>query len=117
GAQERLEPVANDATVFGYKLHYLEAGRGEPIILLHGSGGGGARWMPTRGARHEFPCPRARSDRLSAVRQAADDLSQRRIRRLSVAIHEDDWHAESHHHGSIYGGRCCPLSGGAPPRD
>jgi pimeloyl-ACP methyl ester carboxylesterase len=47
GAQERLEPVANDATVFGYKLHYLEAGRGEPIILLHGSGGEGARWMPT----------------------------------------------------------------------
>ena len=34
-------------TFFGYKLHYLEAGRGEPIILLHGSGGEGARWMPT----------------------------------------------------------------------
>jgi 2-hydroxy-6-oxonona-2,4-dienedioate hydrolase len=47
GAQERLEPAAKDATVFGYKLHYLEAGRGEPIILLHGSGGEGARWMPT----------------------------------------------------------------------
>jgi pimeloyl-ACP methyl ester carboxylesterase len=41
------QPVAKDATVFGYKLHYLEAGRGEPIILLHGSGGEGARWMPT----------------------------------------------------------------------
>jgi 2-hydroxy-6-oxonona-2,4-dienedioate hydrolase len=47
GAQERVEPVAKDATVFGYKLHYLEAGRGEPIILLHGTGGEGARWMPT----------------------------------------------------------------------
>jgi pimeloyl-ACP methyl ester carboxylesterase len=47
GAQERLEPAAKDATVFGYKLHYPEAGRGEPIILLHGSGGEGARWMPT----------------------------------------------------------------------
>jgi pimeloyl-ACP methyl ester carboxylesterase len=47
GAQERIEPVAKDATVFGYKLHYLEAGRGEPIILLHGTGGEGARWMPT----------------------------------------------------------------------
>ena len=47
GAQERLEPAAKDATVFGYKLHYLEAGRGEPIILLHGTGGEGARWMPT----------------------------------------------------------------------
>src|SRR5258708_24742772 len=47
GAQERVEPVAKDTTVFGYKLHYLEAGRGEPIILLHGTGGEGARWMPT----------------------------------------------------------------------
>ncbi|HEY4407815.1 MAG TPA: alpha/beta hydrolase [Xanthobacteraceae bacterium] len=47
GAQERVEPAAKDATVFGYKLHYLEAGRGEPIILLHGTGGEGARWMPT----------------------------------------------------------------------
>ena len=46
-AQERVEPVAKDATVFGYKLHYLEAGRGEPIILLHGTGGEAARWMPT----------------------------------------------------------------------
>jgi pimeloyl-ACP methyl ester carboxylesterase len=41
------QPVAKDATVFGYKMHYLEAGRGPPIILLHGSGGEGARWMPT----------------------------------------------------------------------
>jgi pimeloyl-ACP methyl ester carboxylesterase len=47
GALEQVEPVAKDATVFGYKLHYLEAGRGEPIILLHGTGGEGARWMPT----------------------------------------------------------------------
>ena len=46
GAQD-VQPVAKDATVFGYKLHYLEAGRGEPIILLHGAGGEGARWMPT----------------------------------------------------------------------
>jgi pimeloyl-ACP methyl ester carboxylesterase len=45
-AQERVEPAAKDATVLGYKMHYLEAGRGEPVILLHGSGGEGARWMP-----------------------------------------------------------------------
>jgi pimeloyl-ACP methyl ester carboxylesterase len=44
-AQER-EPAAKDATVLGHKMHYLEAGRGEPVILLHGSGGEGARWMP-----------------------------------------------------------------------
>src|ERR1700674_4938797 len=47
GAQERVAPAAKDAAVSGYKLHYLEAGRGEPIILLHGTGGEGARWMPT----------------------------------------------------------------------
>ena len=44
-AQER-QPAVKDATVFGYKLHYLEAGRGEPVILLHGTGGEGARWTP-----------------------------------------------------------------------
>ena len=47
GAQQSPQPVAKDATVFSYKLHYLEAGRGEPVILLHGTGGEGARWMPT----------------------------------------------------------------------
>ena len=47
GAQDRIEPVTKDVTVLGQKLHYLEAGRGEPVILLHGSGGEGARWMPT----------------------------------------------------------------------
>jgi pimeloyl-ACP methyl ester carboxylesterase len=41
------QPTAKDATVFSYKIHYLEAGRGSPVILLHGSGGEGARWMPT----------------------------------------------------------------------
>jgi len=113
GAQERLEPVAKDATVFGYKLHYLEAGRGEPIILLHGSGGEGARWMPTiQGLATSFRVIALDQIGFGQVRQAAHDLSQRRIRRLSVAIHEDDWHAESRHHGSIHGGRCCPLSGG-----
>ena len=47
GADERLQPTAKDATVFGYRIHYLEAGRGDPVILLHGTGGEGARWMPT----------------------------------------------------------------------
>jgi pimeloyl-ACP methyl ester carboxylesterase len=44
---ERSQPIAKDATVFGYRIHYLEAGRGDPVILLHGTGGEGARWMPT----------------------------------------------------------------------
>jgi pimeloyl-ACP methyl ester carboxylesterase len=41
------EPSAKDATVFSYRIHYLEAGHGAPVILLHGTGGEGARWMPT----------------------------------------------------------------------
>jgi 2-hydroxy-6-oxonona-2,4-dienedioate hydrolase len=38
--------VEKDATVLGFKLHYLEAGRGAPIVLLHGLGGDGSRWRP-----------------------------------------------------------------------
>src|SRR5262245_37405778 len=44
---QKVQPVAKEATVFSYRIHYLEAGRGAPVILLHGSGGEGARWMPT----------------------------------------------------------------------
>jgi pimeloyl-ACP methyl ester carboxylesterase len=38
--------VAKDVTVLGFKLHYLEAGRGAPVVLLHGLGGDGSRWAP-----------------------------------------------------------------------
>ena len=38
--------VAKDVTVLGFKLHYLEAGRGAPVVLLHGLGGDGSRWKP-----------------------------------------------------------------------
>src|SRR5882724_9994808 len=52
---QKVPPVAKDATVFSYKIHYVEAGRGAPVILLHGSGGEGARWMPTiKGLASEF---------------------------------------------------------------
>ena len=54
-AMAQIEPVKKDATVFSYKIHYLEAGRGTPVILLHGMGGEGARWMPTiKGLASEF---------------------------------------------------------------
>jgi len=35
------------ATVFGAKIHYLEAGNGPVVILLHGLGGSTANWAPT----------------------------------------------------------------------
>src|ERR1700731_1218767 len=41
--------VEKDATVLGFKLHYREAGRGAPVVLLHGLGGDGSRWAPNIG--------------------------------------------------------------------
>jgi len=45
-AQSRPPVVAKDVTVLGFKLHYLEAGHGAPVVLLHGLGGDGSRWTP-----------------------------------------------------------------------
>jgi 2-hydroxy-6-oxonona-2,4-dienedioate hydrolase len=41
--------VEKDATVLGFKMHYLEAGSGSPVVLLHGLGGDGHRWGPNIG--------------------------------------------------------------------
>jgi len=46
GVSAQSGPAARDVTVFGFKLHYLEAGRGAPVVLLHGLGGDGSRWAP-----------------------------------------------------------------------
>lgn len=45
-------PTAADkyATVYGAKIHYLEAGSGPVVILLHGLGGDTSNWAPTIGA-------------------------------------------------------------------
>ena len=45
-AQPRSAAAAKDVSVLGFKLHYLEAGRGAPVVLLHGLGGDGSRWAP-----------------------------------------------------------------------
>src|SRR3954467_3884063 len=45
-AQPRSTAVGKDVTVLGFKLHYLEAGHGAPVVLLHGLGGDGSRWGP-----------------------------------------------------------------------
>lgn len=37
------------ATVYGAKIHYLEAGSGPVVILLHGLGGDATNWAPTIG--------------------------------------------------------------------
>src|ERR1043166_2364668 len=45
-AQPRAAAIGKDVTILGFKLHYLEAGKGAPVILLHGLGGDGSRWGP-----------------------------------------------------------------------
>jgi 4,5:9,10-diseco-3-hydroxy-5,9,17-trioxoandrosta-1(10),2-diene-4-oate hydrolase len=45
-AQPRATAVPKDVTVLGFKMHYLEAGKGAPVVLLHGLGGDGSRWGP-----------------------------------------------------------------------
>jgi 2-hydroxy-6-oxonona-2,4-dienedioate hydrolase len=46
-AESSAAITEHDATAFGYKLHYREAGQGPVIILLHGLGGDGSRWTAT----------------------------------------------------------------------
>jgi 2-hydroxy-6-oxonona-2,4-dienedioate hydrolase len=46
GAAQSPAAVSKDVTVLGFKLHYLEAGKGAPVVLLHGLGGDGSRWTP-----------------------------------------------------------------------
>jgi pimeloyl-ACP methyl ester carboxylesterase len=38
------EPKAGDVKVFGFNLHYVEAGSGSPVVLLHGLWGGRNEW-------------------------------------------------------------------------
>src|SRR6516164_7359113 len=45
-AQPKAAAAGKDVTVLGFRLHYLEAGRGTPVVLLHGLGGDGSRWGP-----------------------------------------------------------------------
>jgi pimeloyl-ACP methyl ester carboxylesterase len=42
-------PVEKEVLVFGQKIHYLEAGSGPTIILLHGLGGSARGWQPNIG--------------------------------------------------------------------
>ena len=40
-------PASKQVEVFGQKIHYLEAGSGPTVVLLHGLGGDGANWAFT----------------------------------------------------------------------
>jgi len=43
-AQAQTTPVEKDATIYGAKIHYAEAGTGPTVILLHGLGGSWQNW-------------------------------------------------------------------------
>ena len=40
-------PASKQIEVFGQKIHYLEAGAGPNVILLHGLGGDSSNWTPS----------------------------------------------------------------------
>src|SRR5215217_2781368 len=44
-ASQTNAPVAKEIVVFGQKIHYLEAGSGPNLILLHGLGGSSQAWQ------------------------------------------------------------------------
>jgi len=46
-AVAQTAPAEKWATVYGAKIRYLEAGSGQPVILLHGLGGDSSNWAPT----------------------------------------------------------------------
>jgi pimeloyl-ACP methyl ester carboxylesterase len=43
-SQNTSAPVEKEAVVFGTKIHYVEAGSGPVVILLHGLGGNSTNW-------------------------------------------------------------------------
>jgi pimeloyl-ACP methyl ester carboxylesterase len=48
-AQAQQTAQTKTATVYGAKIHYLEAGTGPVVILLHGLGGSSSNWASTIG--------------------------------------------------------------------
>ncbi len=40
-------PISKQIEIYGQKIHYLEAGSGPVVILLHGLGGDATNWAPT----------------------------------------------------------------------
>lgn len=48
-ASQASAPVEKETLVFGQKIHYVEAGAGPTVILLHGLGGSSRAWQPNIG--------------------------------------------------------------------
>ena len=48
-AAQTSAPVEKEVLIFGQKIHYVEAGSGPAVILLHGLGGSARAWQPNIG--------------------------------------------------------------------
>ena len=48
-AAQTSAPVEKEVLIFGQKIHYVEAGSGPAVILLHGLGGSAGAWQPNIG--------------------------------------------------------------------
>lgn len=48
-AAQASPPVEKEVLVFGQRIHYVEAGSGPAVILLHGLGGSSRAWQPNIG--------------------------------------------------------------------
>ena len=44
--QDKFAPQSKFADVNGVKLHYLVAGKGDPVVLLHGFAESSHMWLP-----------------------------------------------------------------------
>jgi pimeloyl-ACP methyl ester carboxylesterase len=101
-AQERNEVRDRFATVNGVRLHYLIAGKGEPILLLHGYAQNSHMWRPLiaeLAKSHTVVAPDLRGFGQSAKPQSRYDkktmaqdvhalLSSLSMRRVSVVGHD-----------------------------
>src|SRR5215472_8005523 len=54
------QPADRQVQVFGQKIHYIEAGSGSTVILLHGLGGDATNWqftIPALASHHHIFVP------------------------------------------------------------
>jgi 2-hydroxy-6-oxonona-2,4-dienedioate hydrolase len=78
-AAQLPDAVEKYALVRGYKIHYLEAGIGAPVVLLHGLGGDGSRWAPNITAL-------AKDFRVIAVDQIGFGMSDKPLAAYNTAM-------------------------------
>ena len=74
GAKKRIED--RFATVNGVRLHYLIAGKGDPVILLHGYAENSHMWRPLMVELAKSHCDRTGPARIRSVVKADDWLRQ-----------------------------------------